>query len=109
LIECIFLFSQGIKTNELRRRLWPLVLGLTHVNESSYWTECSRLFDIYNNQWNSILPDQETRFTAYRERKSLIGKIGNDMNDVHANSIGIMQLSIHPNDAIQHPNDRIEY
>lgn len=59
--------------NKLRRRLWPLILGLTDQNVAFDWTELNDLYDLYFSQWNSITPDQETRFTAFRERKSLIG------------------------------------
>lgn len=66
------IFRGGIGDNDLRRRLWPLILGLTddwrHIN----WESLESLYDHYENQWKSILPDQEDRFTAYRERKSIV-------------------------------------
>ncbi|XP_054164526.1 TBC1 domain family member 17-like [Oppia nitens] len=66
------IFRGGLSDNEFRQRLWPLVLGLTDSVDEFDWTQLSDLFEIYNTQWNAILPDQELRFTAYRERKSLI-------------------------------------
>lgn len=68
------IFRGGIADNDLRLRLWPLVLGLTDDWKVCDWQEREQLFQHYDKQWNSILPDQETRFTAYRERKSIIGK-----------------------------------
>lgn len=65
-------FRGGIAENELRRRLWPLVLGLSDNLDDCDWSERDRLFDHYQQQWLSILPDQEERFTAYRERKSIL-------------------------------------
>lgn len=65
---------QGIKDHVLRRRLWPMILGLTDQNKPMDWTNLEDLYNQYSSQWKSILPDQETRFTAYRERKSIIGK-----------------------------------
>lgn len=56
-------------------RIWPIVLGLTdQMTDHFDWTQLNDLYEKYNSQWNSILADQESRFTAYRERKSLIGK-----------------------------------
>jgi hypothetical protein len=55
-------------------RIWPIVLGLTdQMTDHFDWTQLNELYEKYNSQWNSILADQESRFTAYRERKSLIG------------------------------------
>ncbi len=55
-------------------RIWPIVLGLTdQMTDNFDWTQLNDLYEKYNSQWNSILEDQESRFTAYRERKSLIG------------------------------------
>lgn len=51
------------------------MLGLTEDVSEFDWSELSDLFDKYHSQWNAILLDQELRFTAYRERKSLIGEI----------------------------------
>jgi len=34
-----------------------------------------KLYNLYHYQWESILPSQEERFTAYRERKSIAGKL----------------------------------
>ncbi|XP_074597006.1 TBC1 domain family member 15/17 [Brevipalpus obovatus] len=64
-------FKGGIATHPLRRKIWPLILGLTD-NIDMDWSELKSLYDHYNKQWRAILPDQESRFTAYRERKNLI-------------------------------------
>ncbi|CAG2113406.1 unnamed protein product, partial [Medioppia subpectinata] len=66
------IFRGGLSDNEFRQRMWPLVLGLTESADEFDWQELSDLYDKYHSQWNSILADQELRFTAYRERKSLI-------------------------------------
>lgn len=65
---------QGIKDHVLRRRLWPMILGLTDQNKPMDWSPLEDLYNKYCTQWKSILPDQEKRFTAYRERKSIIGE-----------------------------------
>jgi hypothetical protein len=70
----VILSRQGLSTNALRRKLWPLILGLTSSLDDFDWAPLESLFDIYNSQWTAILPDQENRFTAFRERKSIIGK-----------------------------------
>ncbi|KAI1285327.1 TBC1 domain family member 15 [Halotydeus destructor] len=67
------IFQGGIASKDLKQKLWPLVLGLTDKhNEDFKWDELERTYELYENQWKAILPDQETRFTAYRERKSII-------------------------------------
>jgi len=93
LIERIFL--GGMSSNQLRAALWPYLFGLInhrgsfeefeslpsgaktfvfieHEGNISRWRELSKLYDTYEAQWKAILPDQETRFSAFRERKSLI-------------------------------------
>ena len=64
-------FRGGIADNDLRQRLWPLVLGLTQDWKECEWETRDYLYDHYTQQWMNILPDQEDRFTAYRERKSI--------------------------------------
>lgn len=66
------IFRGGMGDNDLRRRLWPLILGLTDDHRTTNWESLEKLYDHYENQWKSILPDQEDRFTAYRERKSIV-------------------------------------
>ena len=68
-------FRGGIASNDLRQMLWPLILGLTHDWKECDWEERSRLFHHYCTQWQQVLPDQETRFTAFRERKSIVGQL----------------------------------
>ena len=67
-------YRGGIADNDLRQRLWPLILGLTDDWKDCDFQERENLFDHYHNQWLNILPDQEQRFTAFRERKSIVGK-----------------------------------
>lgn len=92
LLERVFYGSMSC--NQLRAALWPYLFGLVKhrgvfekiVNEKgqeaylyiendnnvSKWAELQKLYYTYQNQWKSILPDQELRFSTYRERKSLI-------------------------------------
>lgn len=57
-------------------RLWPVILGLTDDPQTKFdWTEMNKLYKHYRSQWESILPEQEKRFSLFRERKSLIGNI----------------------------------
>lgn len=65
-------YRGGIADNDLRQRLWPLILGLTDDWKDFDFEEKENLFQHYNRQWQSILPDQESRFTSYKERKSLV-------------------------------------
>lgn len=75
-------FLGGIAEDSLRRKLWPLILGLTDDWNSFDWTEKEKLFMHFCNQWQSILPDQECRFTSYRERKSIAGKLSARSNQL---------------------------
>lgn len=68
-------FRGGIADYSLKCKLWPLILGLTDDWKKFDWQPKEAIFTHYFNQWQSILPDQESRFTAYRERKSIAGKI----------------------------------
>lgn len=71
----------------MRRKLWPLMHKLTDSLEMD-WTELQNLYEHYQKQWQAILPDQELRFTAYRERKNLIGT-----NNTFISSLIIIRLS----------------
>lgn len=71
-------------SDELRLRLWPLILGLVdvtsvknlNINEIEIdWPMKNKLYQHYRSQWEAILPEQEKRFMLFRERKSLIGKM----------------------------------
>ena len=59
----------------MRRKLWPLILGLTDDWKVCEWDKLNMEYEHYQKQWQSILPDQEQRFTAFRERKSIVGKL----------------------------------
>lgn len=87
-------FYGGMACNQLRAALWPYLFGLighrgrfdkiTNLegkeaylfieNEANAprWRELQKLFNVYQSQWKAILPDQEMRFSTFRERKSLI-------------------------------------
>lgn len=92
LVERVFVGSMSC--NQLRAALWPYLFGLVAhrgrfekirnsdgaeayifiENEANTekWFELQKLYDSYQTQWKAILPDQETRFSAFRDRKSLI-------------------------------------
>lgn len=92
LIERVFYGSMSC--NQLRAALWPYLFGLIvhrgkfekirssdgkeaylfveHEGNISNWRELQILYNKYQDQWKKILPDQETRFSTFRERKSLI-------------------------------------
>lgn len=92
LIDRVFLGSMA--NNQLRAALWPYLFGLVkhrgrferiqsqegdqawlfveHEANSGRWLELKRLYHVYQAQWKAILPDQELRFSTFRERKSLI-------------------------------------
>lgn len=92
LIERIF--AGSMTCNQLRAALWPYLFGLIehrgrfdkftgpegqhayifieHKANNSRWLELKNLYETYQAQWRAILPDQELRFSTFRERKSLI-------------------------------------
>lgn len=92
LIERIF--AGSMECNQLRAALWPYLFGLIlhrgkfdrftgpngevtyifveHEANNSRWFELKNLYEVYHAQWTAILPDQELRFSTFRERKSLI-------------------------------------
>lgn len=87
-------FYGGFANNQLRAALWPYLLGLVkhrgkfnkligpdgqtihlfidNEQNTSTWAELEKLYHVYRNQWQAVLPDQEIRFSTFRERKSLI-------------------------------------
>lgn len=87
-------FFGGIACNQLREALWPYLFGLMPERgrfdkiqnldgkeafvyiepeaNTKKWAELQKLFKSYQDQWRNILPDQETRFSTFRERKLLI-------------------------------------
>lgn len=92
LIERIF--YGGMSCNQLRAALWPYLFGLIlhrgkfekiqssdgkevyvfieHEANTTRWSELQKLYLNYQAQWKAITPDQEMRFSLFRERKSLI-------------------------------------
>lgn len=92
LVERVFFGS--VACNQLRAALWPYLFNLVpergrfdriesqeglkaylfvdHDANIKRWVELKELFTSYQDQWRNILPDQETRFSTFRERKSLI-------------------------------------
>jgi len=83
-------FAGSMACNQLRAALWPYIFGLVlhrgrfdaidsgkyifveHEANNSRWRELTQLFHVYQSQWRAIIPDQELRFSTFRERKSLI-------------------------------------
>lgn len=93
LIERVFYGS--FSNNQIRAALWPYLFGLIihrgkfekridaatgreawifieHEANNPRWRELRQMYEMYQSQWQAIVPDQETRFSAFRERKSLI-------------------------------------
>lgn len=35
------------------------------------WIHLTDLYNLYMQQWKSITPDQESRFTSFKEKKSM--------------------------------------
>lgn len=83
------IFRGSMDSNLLRSVLWPVIFNLVEHCDSiveidgayqivedernvERWSQLKNKFDIYHNQWRSILPEQESRFSTFRERKSLI-------------------------------------
>ncbi|CAL4077272.1 unnamed protein product, partial [Meganyctiphanes norvegica] len=72
------IFKGGIHPT-LRRELWCFLLGhhewnATHVQREEQRRSRENLYFIMKQQWKTITTDQENRFTAFRDRKSLIEK-----------------------------------
>lgn len=92
LIERVFFGSMD--GNQLRAALWPYLFGLVehrgrferigsaekesawifveHEANNTRWASLNELYQAYQAQWRAIMPDQESRFSTFRERKSLI-------------------------------------
>lgn len=92
LIERVFYGSMSC--NQIRAALWPYLFGIVkhrgrfertlnqkgqethtfveHPANQASWLEMQQIYNSYQMQWKSILPDQELRFSAFRERKLLI-------------------------------------
>ena len=69
LFERIFL--GGLESDSMRRRLWPLLLGVMEDENEEAWAPLTDRFNLYMQQWTSISPDQESRFTSFKEKKSM--------------------------------------
>ncbi|XP_076054013.1 TBC1 domain family member 15/17 isoform X2 [Oratosquilla oratoria] len=72
------IFRGGIHPS-LRRELWCLLLGYsewnsTFIQRHNRRKEKENVYFIMKQQWKTISADQESRFMAYRDRKSLIEK-----------------------------------
>ncbi|KAK8491191.1 hypothetical protein V6N11_037954 [Hibiscus sabdariffa] len=72
------IFYGGVE-HKVRKKVWEILLGY-QVYESTYAERESRRsmkrteYEIIKNQWQSISPEQEKRFTKFRQRKGLIEK-----------------------------------
>lgn len=88
------IFYGGMANNQIRAALWPYLFGLIihrgkfekikssdgkevhlfieHEGNLARWSELQKLYYKYQAQWQAITPDQEMRFSTFRERKSLI-------------------------------------
>jgi len=71
----LFLFERiflgGLESDSLRRRLWPILLGIMETEDEDNWVPLRELYNLYMQQWKSITPDQESRFSAFKEKKSM--------------------------------------
>lgn len=72
------IFYGGV-AHELRKEVWPFLLGCYDYNSTYAEREYLRSvkkqdYEIIKLQWQSISPEQAKRFTKFRERKGLIEK-----------------------------------
>lgn len=72
------IFAGGME-DSIRPDVWKWLLGVyppdsTAVARRNSDEEAARLYDAVYQQWSSILPEQERRFAAYRERKVAVDK-----------------------------------
>lgn len=72
------IFKGGIHPT-LRRELWCFLLGhyqwnATHAQREERRHSRENLYFIMKQQWKTITPDQEGRFSGFKERRSLIEK-----------------------------------
>jgi hypothetical protein len=63
----------------VRKHVWVFLLGLydsnsTYEERKETFKDKSVLYDTMKMQWSTITEDQEERFHAFRDFKSLIGK-----------------------------------
>ncbi|KAG7165407.1 TBC1 domain family member 15-like [Homarus americanus] len=72
------IFKGGIHPN-LRRELWCFLLGhyswnATYIQREEKRRERENLYFTMKQQWKTITEDQESRFSGFKERRSLIEK-----------------------------------
>ncbi|MBA0773920.1 hypothetical protein Gotri_009169 [Gossypium trilobum] len=72
------IFYGGVE-HKLRKEVWEVLLGYQSYESTYAEKEYQRSnrkteYEIIKNQWQSISPEQEKRFTKFRERKGLIEK-----------------------------------
>ncbi|KAI5320634.1 PREDICTED: TBC1 domain family member [Prunus dulcis] len=72
------IFYGGVE-HELRKEVWPFLLGYHAYDSTEAEREYLRAFkksefETIKKQWQSISPEQAKRFTKFRERKGLIEK-----------------------------------
>ncbi|KAH1067771.1 hypothetical protein J1N35_032758 [Gossypium stocksii] len=72
------IFYGGVE-HKLRKEVWEILLGYQSYESTYAEKEYQRSnkkteYEIIKNQWQSISPEQEKRFTKFRERKGLIEK-----------------------------------
>lgn len=72
------IFYGGV-AHELRKEVWPFLLGYYDYNSTYAEREYLRSmkkqdYETIKRQWQSISPEQAKRFTKFRERKGLIEK-----------------------------------
>ncbi|TYH15093.1 hypothetical protein ES288_A05G016600v1 [Gossypium darwinii] len=72
------IFYGGVE-HKLRKEVWEILLGYQSYESTYAEKEYQRSnkkteYEIIKNQWQSISPEQEKRFTKFRERKDLIEK-----------------------------------
>ena len=75
-----YIYNNGIANDEVRKEVWPYILGYrdcnmkyeTYTQEEKF--KISRLYKTYKSQWMTISADQESRFTEYANKKHLIEK-----------------------------------
>ncbi|KAK8581689.1 hypothetical protein V6N12_071904 [Hibiscus sabdariffa] len=72
------IFYGGVE-HKVRKKVWEILLGYQAYESTYAERECRRSikrteYEIIKNQWQSISPEQEKRFTKFRQRKGLIEK-----------------------------------
>ncbi|GMI81199.1 hypothetical protein like AT5G52580 [Hibiscus trionum] len=72
------IFYGGVE-HKVRKKVWKILLGYEAYDSTYAERESQRSikrteYGIIKNQWQSISPEQEKRFTKFRQRKGLIEK-----------------------------------